>query len=184
MQICNAPHAETSSTERISSVESEAQWSMDDNVIGRPVWNRMFLILTDDERSKRRGMAMAILDERCEGLSDWRITYVSVATLKSVFHLIGNRLWSIAEMLDQPCWRVTTRPSVFWIRSSLCRTEVEAPINRICLVQATADRWASDHLGDIFCDWRADVAESTDMVVTWFSMFTDRAVFWHFILGL
>ena len=37
-------------------VKSEAQWSMDDNVVGRPVWNRTFLILTDDERSKWRGM--------------------------------------------------------------------------------------------------------------------------------
>ena len=94
--------------------------------------------------------------------------------------LIGSqcRLWSIAEMLDRPCWRITTRANVFWIRSSLCRNEFEAPINRICLVQATADHWASDHLGDIFCDWRADVAKSADKVVTWFSMFTDRAVFW------
>ena len=45
-------------------VKSEAQWRMNNNVIGRPVWNRMFL--TDDKRSKRRGMAMAILDERCD----------------------------------------------------------------------------------------------------------------------
>ena len=167
-------------------VKSEAQWSMDDNVIGRPLWNRTFLILTDDERSKRRGIAMAILDERYEGSPDWRSLYVSIAILKSILHLIGSqcRLWSIAEMLDQPCWRVTTRASVFWIPSSLFRTEVEAPINRICLVQATADHWASDHLGDTFGDWRADVAESTDMTVTWFSMFSDRAVFWDFILGL
>ena len=38
MQICNALHAVTSSTERIVLVgESEAQYCMDDNVIGRPV---------------------------------------------------------------------------------------------------------------------------------------------------
>ena len=112
-------------------VESKAQWRMDDNVIGRPVWNRMFLILTDDERSKRRGIAMAIIDERYEGSPNWRTIYVSVATLKSILHLIGNQcmLWRIAEMLDRPCWRVTTQVSVFWIHSSLCRTEVEAPIN-------------------------------------------------------
>ena len=33
-------------------VKSEAQWSMDNNVIGRPVSNITFLILTDDECSK------------------------------------------------------------------------------------------------------------------------------------
>ena len=117
-------------------IKSEAQWSMDDNVIGRPVSNRTFLILTDDERSRRRGMAMAILDERYEGSPDWRTLYVSVATFKSILHLFDSqcRLWSIADILDRPCWRVTTRASVFWIRSSLCRTDVEAPIIRICLV--------------------------------------------------
>ena len=67
-------------------VKSETQWRMDNNVIERPVWNRMFL--TDDKRSKRRGMA--ILDEGCEGFPDWRTLYVSVATLKSILHLIGT----------------------------------------------------------------------------------------------
>ena len=69
-------------------VKSEAQWRMDNNVIGRPVWNTT--LLTDDKRSKRRGMAMAILDEWCEGSPDWRTLYVSVATLKSILHLIGT----------------------------------------------------------------------------------------------
>ena len=41
-----------------SVVNSEAQWSMDNNVIGRSDCNITFLILTDDEYSKRRGMAM------------------------------------------------------------------------------------------------------------------------------
>ena len=112
-------------------VQSETQWSMDDNFIGSPVWSRTILILTDDERSKRRRMAMALLDERYEGSHDWRTLYVSVAILKSILNLIGSqcRLWSIAEMLDRPCWWVTTWASVFRIRSSLCRTEVESPIN-------------------------------------------------------
>ena len=70
----------------------------------------------DDERSEWCGIAMTILDERYEGSPDWRILYVSIATLKLIFHLIGSqcRLWSIAEMLDWPCWWVTTRASVFW----------------------------------------------------------------------
>ena len=41
-------------------IKSEVQWRLNDNVIGRPVLNRTFFI--DDKRSKRRGMAMAILD--------------------------------------------------------------------------------------------------------------------------
>ena len=67
-------------------VKSEAQWSMDDNVIVRPIWNRTFLILTDDERIKWRGMTMAILDVRYEGSPDLRTLYVNVATLKSILH--------------------------------------------------------------------------------------------------
>ena len=71
--------------------------------------------VSDDDRSERRGITMAILDEKYEGYTDWRTLYVSVATLKSILHLIGSQcmLWGIAEMLDRPCWRVTTRASVF-----------------------------------------------------------------------
>ena len=44
-----------------------------------------------DERSERRQIAMAILDERYEGSPDLRTLYVSVATLKWILHLIGSQ---------------------------------------------------------------------------------------------
>ena len=77
-------------------VKSEARWSKDNNVIGRPLWN---LILTDDECSKRQGMAM--LDERYEGSLDWRTLYVSVATLESILHLIAA---SAGCEVSLRCW--------------------------------------------------------------------------------
>ena len=50
-------------------------------------------------------------------------------------------LWSIAEMLDQPCWWVISQASVFWICSNRGRSADE---HGICVVHMTADHWASD----------------------------------------
>ena len=79
------------------------------------------------------GITMAILDENYEGSPDWRTLYISVATFKSIFSIwlaasagceVSLRCWIgyVDELLLEPVCSA-------WIRSSLCRTEVEASIN-------------------------------------------------------
>ena len=47
--------------------------------------------VSDKERNERRETVMAILDKRYDGSPDWRTLYVSIATLKSILHLIGSQ---------------------------------------------------------------------------------------------
>ena len=72
------------------------------------------------------GWQCAIFSTRYDGSPDFSVLFVSIATLKLIFHLTGSQCssWIVAENLIQPCRRGITLASVFWICSSLCMTLV------------------------------------------------------------
>ena len=98
-------------------MEESSRWTE----LGRKVRAPMFSLcettancrVSADDRTDRRGTAVAIFDERYDVSPDSRTLYVSVATLKLILQFTGSQcsFWRVADILVRPCWRVTTWPA-------------------------------------------------------------------------